>query len=402
MKLRVSRDNIVCLSLALYISMSLMGNVLHLIGFVIFFLASFSRAFDRRLMIRFNSYLTVHLLFALCVVISFSWVDTVKLEFITTLAICAALFEILYFILWFYRYMESGGKISVILNVFILSSFFAIIRAVSMTPVTRWMNIRNLFLGDIGLDSHNTLGMFSAICGGFSFVFAINNNGKKRLIYFGICIIEMAAVVLSGSRKGILAFAMILGAFYVLNSHSVRLVRNSAIVLGIIIIGYFLLINNETLYELAGRKLQVFIQNIFVSKDVNDSSIVERTYYREQAMGLFMKHPVLGVGINGFRAYMDKIGYSHVTYSHCNYTELLANYGLIGFSLYYIIRAKAILNSISKIGKSNSLFVEIWVCSLALIILEYGFVSYYSVWVQILWAIFYFVISRPRRENQCI
>lgn len=399
MKLKINYNDIMCLSLACYIGMSMMGNILHYIGFLIFFAFSFSKVLNKHLKFRFDNYVKMHLLFLSLAIISFLWVDRRRLDFVTTVLICAVLFEIVYFLLWFYHYMESGGKTEKIFNIFILASFIVAIRAIYMTPASQWTHITNLFLGDIGLESHNTLGMFSAFCSGFSFWFASQYKGYKKIIYFGVCIFEIIIVILSGSRKGILAIAMVIGAFYILRSHNLKFLRNCTIALAGGIAGYFLLLNNVTLYEVAGRKLQVLIQNLFVSKDVSDWSITERTFFREQAIQLFMKHPIFGVGINGFRAYMSQIGNSHVAYSHCNYTELLANYGLIGFVLYYSVKVKNVINYIPKIHKSESLLVGIWVWSITLLILEYGFVSYYSLWAQIFWIIFFYLIYNPKYSN---
>ena len=388
MKLTIHKTDIKYLGLAIYISMSMMGNTLHLIGFCVFFFLSLLTAPSRkRFKFQLDVYAAFQIILFIFVACSLFWVDQSRLERSTTLAIFAGLFETIYFSLWFYRFIKVDGNFNAIFNSFILASFISAIYATVMTPLSKWTSLTNLFLGDFGLGSHNTLGMFSAFCGGFCFYFILSLGRKK---YFLFLLMETIIVILAGSRKGFLALALCIGGVYVFNSHNLKFIRNCVIAIIVIIAGYMILITNDALYEIAGKKLQVLVKSVLVDNSISDFSMIERSFYKTQAVYLFSQKPLYGYGVNGFRAYMQKIGYSHVTYSHCNFTELLANYGLIGFILYYVLKFKAIVGFIPKLGKAETLFVTAWVWMITLLILEYGFVSYYATWTQLLWIILYY------------
>ncbi len=99
-------------------------------------------------------------------------------------------------------------------------------------------------------------------------------------------------------------------------------------------------------------------------------------------MNMFKEHPIIGSGGNSFITRMRLIGYTHIAYSHNNYTEMLCTLGIIGFIIYY---SKWLLTlfKLLKINKKNKnnkikdkkaiLFLVIIVLFL---ILDYGSVSY--------------------------
>lgn len=393
MIIRLSKLNAKFIFFSLYISMSMMGNTMHLLGFIIFMLGTVSFVKTSYIsMPMISDYSQNQFLFACFVLISYYWVDHSNLDTITTITIIVGIFEALYLVTWVKRSLIEGNNIEDFFKMLVLASFIAAGYAIINMPTSSWANLKNLFLGDYGLESHNSLGMLSAFCGGFCFYFLTTNKDNK-IFYSILFALEVLITILSGSRKGFLAIALCIGAYYVLSAYNLKLIRNLIIVVILVMWGYFFLITNETLYAIAGAKLQILIQNLFIGSEIKDWSIIERSYYRTQAMNLFYNNPIFGNGINGFRAYMKEIGYSHVTYSHCNYTELLANYGLIGFLLYYFLKIKIVLKSIGKLRNKNKLFIGMWIWVVTLLILEYGFVSYYSTWAQAIWIILYLGIT---------
>src|SRR5690606_22989098 len=83
------------------------------------------------------------------------------------------------------------------------------------------------------------------------------------------------------------------------------------------------------------ENLALFLQG----EDVSEGSLYARADFIQAGLELWREHPFFGLGSNQFRYYMPEFGLRE-TYSHSNPIEILANYGLIGFVLYYSIYAR--------------------------------------------------------------
>ena len=117
------------------------------------------------------------------------------------------------------------------------------------------------------------------------------------------------------------------------------------------------------------RMLALFDESIV------DKSISDREYLSAIALQLFKQKPVLGWGCDNVRSYLISIGFRLEVYAHNNYLELLADYGIIGFVLYYSFYVKAIFQAI-KNGLDDKYDKLIFVVLLVCMVMEYGSVNY--------------------------
>lgn len=228
---------------------------------------------------------------------------------------------------------------------------------------------------------------------------------KKKIIYILTIPLFYYVIYLTGSRKGLLLPIVFFIIFYFLNNRkSIKKYINFLVIImiGISII-YVVLKNNEAL---SLRMSELF--ESFAGKEVSDYSVNERNFFRSTAMELFLENPIIGIGINNFAAYMEQIGYSHVAYSHCNYTEILSNLGIIGFCIYYYIYGYIVAKSIKllkkyKEEKQPELYYPIALI-FVLLMFEYGFVSYYifeaQVQIFICYLLISFQMSRKEENNE--
>lgn len=123
----------------------------------------------------------------------------------------------------------------------------------------------------------------------------------------------------------------------------------------------------------------------------SDASMNERDNLRNYALELFMDNKAIGIGTEEFRVYAYSL-FGRFLYSHCNYTELLCNNGIIGFALYYAIYILVIVESFRHNNRSIRAFT---LCSCAtLIVLDYSQVSYY----QIPYIMFLFILYTINRN----
>lgn len=125
-----------------------------------------------------------------------------------------------------------------------------------------------------------------------------------------------------------------------------------------------------------------------------EASTVGRNIYRMIAMDMFRMRPLTGFGIDGFHCYLADHPYTYTTfavravYSHCNYTELLADFGILGFIFYYILHFN-ILKRILKFYKENNYFRLTLIIILATLVLDYGGISFQSNFAMYMYTILF-------------
>ena len=81
--------------------------------------------------------------------------------------------------------------------------------------------------------------------------------------------------------------------------------------------------------------------NTVLGKDSSDTSAMGRDFYKAIAFIMFKQKPWIGYGVDGFVCFLRDhptiMGvYMKPVYSHCNYSELAADFGIVGLLLWYI------------------------------------------------------------------
>ena len=98
--------------------------------------------------------------------------------------------------------------------------------------------------------------------------------------------------------------------------------------------------------------------------------------------------------------------YSHVTYLHNNYIEILASGGIVGFVLYYAPYAIALVSLLKRVFKDRDR-APVVVITLVLLITRLighlGIVLYYSKIEYIFIALLICVVNTPmKKEEPCV
>lgn len=277
------------------------------------------------------------------------------------------------------------------LRIILLATIYMIIALLINTPLTEWGTER---LGEsIGMNS-NSVGMRIA----FSIVILFYFAEKKKALY--VLAVPLAIVGLfSGSRKSL--FMMLLGivVFLIVGKESNKKIRN--ILISLLIVSFILyeVMNNPVLYGVLGHRVQNALNFMTDTGSVTgENSIIERSFYRKTAMHMFWERPLLGWGGNGFVTRMRDMNYSHVAYSHCNYTEMLADLGLVGFIFYYSLQARILINAF-KNRWNDRIYIVALSITIANLFGEYFYVSYIDVYTQTI-LLLMFVISRLPVTNK--
>lgn len=99
----------------------------------------------------------------------------------------------------------------------------------------------------------------------------------------------------------------------------------------------------------------------------------KRSNLMEDALRVWWQQPVFGHGIDQYRY----VG-NNTTYSHNNYTELLADFGVVGLVLYYSIFALLLYRTVIGIARGSRSAWVVLAIIIAIVLMDVGRVSYSS------------------------
>lgn len=250
-----------------------------------------------------------------------------------------------------------------------------------------------------------------AIFGSYAFLFCMHQISISRKWYSKVILLFFALFLVYGvlkteSRKGILIIPIILIIYFILNRINLYQQANNKFLFflktaGIVFLMcciatvlIVLLMNSE--YFRRFERLNYFLKLQSNTTESNftkiiDVSTYERRKFIKYGYYMWLDNPVLGTGLDNFKANINKYWtISRKAYAHNNYIELLSSTGLIGFIAYYGIYI-SLLIKLFKIKNSNYLDVTQLILIntfttiiLSLMILEFAMVSYYSKFVWLL------------------
>lgn len=216
----------------------------------------------------------------------------------------------------------------------------------------------------------NTIGMLVAYACVIQVYLLINSGFSLSSLFMLPALVALAG---TQSRKALIL--LLLGVFLLVmirNFHNKRFLR--AVLHGVLILVafaalIFLLLQTGLFQGLLERMESLLRSYLGVGKlDI-------RTVMRRVGWAQFVKTPFLGIGIGSSgRLLAQAIRLN--TYLHCNYVELLACGGIVGFLLYYSIYAYLFTNIVIRGDRSDP---ETLICTVLLLlnlVMDYGAVSY--------------------------
>ena len=195
-----------------------------------------------------------------------------------------------------------------------------------------FMSLRNNGTQIIGLDKNyfSIIIVFAVI---ISYCFYRTSKNKLYLVCLPFYIL---VIVGSGSRKALLSIALGIGVMYVYayRDNIKKLLR--FIVLFTVLMIVLLIFIRSRFADLYNRVINGIAVFFLDTSSVYDTSASIRTLLIERGLDLFFSNPVLGVGMNNFSFFSGDINvYGGYMYAHNNYIEILADFGIIGFVIFY-------------------------------------------------------------------
>ncbi|MGQ7595387.1 O-antigen ligase family protein [Streptococcus suis] len=214
----------------------------------------------------------------------------------------------------------------------------------------------------------NTYGLcafFSAI--GFLYIYMTN---QKKLIYLILMLSMLGISLLSGSRKVLILFLIIVLGTYLFAELKKSFHRFFNITI-MIFVFYILIQNNQFLYNTIGLRIEETVNYLSEDGVASNTSTGIRSSMIELGMRLFRLKPWLGYGVMGSYIYNGN------TYFHNNFVELLVNTGIVGTVIYYsgfFILLKHNIKAYLYSSNFETLFFLLLLISI--IFMDYSLVSY--------------------------
>ena len=263
-------------------------------------------------------------------------------------------------------YFNSRKKTVDLLQVFSIAMTITAVMTTATTPIGYWGQAQGY--GGMGHLQRNLASMMYVIAFGVC-MFLITEKKNLKLNY-GCAIVLFITNLITGSRKGIIQVVSVIALYLLLQGSfkdKLKYIKYIVIV-GVIFLLVFL--NSPWLQETFGeRMLAVFDDSIA------DTSKEYRTIYRTLAFLWFLDHPVFGYGYHAFPLMNETVTGMVGAYSHCNYTDLLCNYGLVGFFIYYLNYIISYIKGFKNVKDNLGKFVLY--TALPVLLIEYGQIDYY-------------------------
>lgn len=270
-----------------------------------------------------------------------------------------------------YPYYEKQNNIESLLLSFMFSGYGICIYMIYYYGVD---GILGMLSGGVRLGNDftnaNAIGLLAATSCIIQYFFYQQNKYRITAIFVIPAIIALA---ISQSRKatimiviGVIALALTSG------SGKKSFKKYFHILFGLILIGVMF-------YGLAKMDMFSGVMNRFKTlfESMNGTRYEDiRSIYRRLGMQQFYKTPIFGIGMGNSLELLSSLG-ERRTYLHCNFVEILASGGIIGFIVYYAIYYKIAKNLIKykRFRISSNLCL---VLITLMILMDYGMVTYYD------------------------
>jgi len=180
---------------------------------------------------------------------------------------------------------------------------------------------------------------------------------KKKWIFL-VLVPVLFMMLLTGSKKTLIIIIIDILTIYFFGKAKVSSFLKLVLLIAIL---FWIVFEIPYFYEVIGKRIEDMYATLLGSSGGNYShSTDDRKGMINDALKIGMTHPILGGGMNYFAAISRMYGY--YGYSHCNYTELFCNFGIVGVLIYYVPYFKGIrfFWRNRRRERERSIFVIMW------------------------------------------
>lgn len=227
------------------------------------------------------------------------------------------------------------------------------------------LNEKEALLGGaerIGASASGNVDVFGMYLGIMSIFILYAFMLENKKLYLAVYILQVVFMLLTGSKQALL-YIFISYYMFTMYKNKNRAFKHLKILL-IAVLFIFLIFNVPVLYNILGNRIEIMLVSMGFDLEGVESSVStdKRMNMVSTAFELFVQKPILG---HGWGAFAAKSGFG--VYSHNTYTEILVNFGLFGFCLYYYMFFKLlyVLGSNRRRPKEEQLFFVVIISMLA-------------------------------------
>lgn len=208
-----------------------------------------------------------------------------------------------------------------------------------------------------------------------------------KLLLLGMIILDYYALILSAGRKFFVlpfVFLYILLLFKVDKKGRKHIIRYTLLIVALVAFVAWLIMAVPTFYRTIGYRIESYIYGVTGVEEQGASAAIREEMQRI-ALVKWTEKPILGYGFDSFK-YYNLSATGHFFYSHCNFTEMLYNGGIVYFLIYYIVYWFILRRAlVLKRGMYKHRAFAVGV-ALSFLIFDYGCVSYSMSVIQIMLA----------------
>lgn len=284
-------------------------------------------------------------------------------------------------------YVDSYDRLEKLLRYIVFACCILCLRLLVAVPLTAWGSDRvGNYLAHDKSSSYGNTGV-TYVLGVAGIYLLVFERLFSKQIRWPLFVMFAVVSVLSGSKKeiGILAIAII--AFALLRSKNITsMFKNFVIATVAVAIMLCAVFYIQPLYDVLGERSISFLSYFHDGLGgIVDDSTMDRSAFIGYALDVFASSPMFGVGIDCFR-YLNPIS---TVWSECNFVELLADAGLIGFLLYYVFVFWILKKSslvVSETSKASTVLL------LVMLFIDFSMVTYASNTLQFHWAVLWAIV----------
>lgn len=226
------------------------------------------------------------------------------------------------------------------------------------------------------INHENTFGMYNATTVLISFYYILYKK-RFKLIHIGLAVLAFIFTMSSGSRKALLMLCVGV-LFMVYKKYGVKKLYK-VIIIATLLIALFLMVIKLPMFELINTRLELAMETLGGDGE-GEASANTRFKMILDGWDVFKERILIGYGADNYAVVTG-----HGTYSHNNFIEILVDFGLIGFVLYYMSYAFAMNNLLRSKNDADKALSAIFLVRL---LMEVALVTYYSKQQWILLAFF--------------
>ena len=197
----------------------------------------------------------------------------------------------------------------------------------------------------------NDLSKYLSIFGLVSIVSAVSAKKWKKIPYILSAILFLGIILLTGSISGLLCFLVCgLVLLVVYTKRQNRLVTVMVIASVALIIYGVLQLPAMSYFN---KRITEIFNALAKTEGRQDGSAAERFALFQESLRLFVTRPLFGFGYDQVQYYTR--GYGH--FSHNNFTELAASFGIFGFLAYEVLLVMPVVKMFKNKKMNQNLFI---------------------------------------------